>query len=111
MTYQQTSASTFDLIVDMESPKSTFCSEYMMFGNTEIRDLEVFFRKGKHTLSYKYDPAQVDINNYGIQSFLFCEGVTDTVEAVLKTLEAFIGGLSSHPNIPVAGSHVPEYME
>jgi len=83
----------------------------MLFANTELRDLQVFVRHGIHKLSYTYDPAQLDIQKYGIQSFLFCEGVVETVEAVLKTLEAFIGGTGTNPDIPIVGSHVPEYME
>jgi len=33
------------------------------------------------------------------------------VESVLRTLEAFVGGISDHPIAPIIGTHVPEYME
>ena len=34
-----------------------------------------------------------------------------TVESLLRTAEAFLGGISDHPLVPIIGSHVPEYME
>lgn len=42
---------------------------------------------------------------------MFCDGYVDTFIAVYKTILAFVGGLSTNPNLPVIGSHVPEYME
>lgn len=42
---------------------------------------------------------------------MFCDGYIDSFINVLKTLQAFIGGIGVDPNLPIIGSHVPEYME
>jgi len=47
----------------------------------------------------------------GLQVFNFCESAVDEIESLFNTLKMFIGGLSDHPDWPIIGSHVPEYME
>ena len=42
---------------------------------------------------------------------MFCDGYVDSFISVFKTILAFVGGLSPDPNLPIIGSHVPEYME
>lgn len=42
---------------------------------------------------------------------MFCEGLSKTFSSVFRTILAFVGGLSSNPDLPIIGSHVPEYME
>jgi len=42
---------------------------------------------------------------------MFCGGYIDTFTAVFKSLLAFVGGLGDNPNLPIIGTHVPEYME
>ena len=42
---------------------------------------------------------------------MFCGGYIETFVSVLKTVLAFVGGLSDDPTDPIWGSHVPEYME
>ena len=42
---------------------------------------------------------------------MFCGGYIETFLSVLKTLLAFVGGLSDDPTDPIWGSHVPPYME
>ena len=42
---------------------------------------------------------------------MFCGGYIETFVSVLKTVLAFVGGLSDDPTDPIWGSHVPYYME
>jgi hypothetical protein len=42
---------------------------------------------------------------------MFCDGYIDTFISVFRSVEAFLGGLSTNPDLPIIGSHVPEYME
>src|SRR4051794_37689461 len=42
---------------------------------------------------------------------MFCDGYIDTFVSVFKTLLAFVGGLTTNPDLPIIGSHIPAYME
>lgn len=46
-----------------------------------------------------------------MQIYMFCDGYVDTFISIFKTMLAFVGGLTTDPNLPIIGSHVPEYME
>ena len=41
---------------------------------------------------------------------MFCGGYVDTFISVFKTVLGFVGGLTTNPNLPIIGSHVPDYM-
>lgn len=113
MTFEKTSVTTFDVTVDLSEKKSMLCKDYFMFANTEIQHFEVFFRAGTHKLHFNMPTieSQKDVAFGGIKVFQFCEGVVGTLKSVIKTLSAFVGGISDHPWIPILGSHVPPYME
>ena len=112
-TFAKTSDTTFDVNVNLQNPKSTFCHDNIFFANTEIFHMESFFRKGSHTLHFNMPTvdAQADVNYNGINMWGFCEGMEKTIESFLNTLKCFIGGTSDHPYVPVFGSHVPPYQE
>lgn len=84
-----------------------------MFANTEFHHFDLFFRSGKHKLTFHMPTTdmQADVNFGGIKTFMFCEGILHSMESVFRSLTAFIGGLTTHPRIPIIGSHVPKYME
>ena len=42
---------------------------------------------------------------------MFCGGYVDTFMSVFNTILMFLGGLTPDPNVPIFGSHVPEYMQ
>jgi hypothetical protein len=69
--------------------------------------------KGSHTYTFtNLSPdAKADIKRNGVYIYLMCDGYVDTFISVLNTLLAFIGGISDDPTKPIAGSHVPPYME
>mmetsp|Transcript_11008 Transcript_11008/g.7670 ORF Transcript_11008/g.7670 Transcript_11008/m.7670 type:complete len:85 (-) Transcript_11008:1000-1254(-) len=54
---------------------------------------------------------QKDVAFGGIKTFMFCEGLKESLESLMVTLEAFIGGLGSDPSKGFFGPSVPEYME
>jgi len=101
------------ITVDTEKPKSLFCKDWFLFGNTEMYHVETFFFSGKHQVTFKNlsPEAKIDIQKNGIKIFMFCDGYIDTFVSVWNTLLAFIGGLGTNPYLPIIGSHVPEYME
>lgn len=114
MTYEQTSSSSFKLDMDFQNAKSLLCKELLFFGNTELYHFDLFFRKGKHSLTFNMPTVdeEKDVAFGGIKTFLFCEGVKDSIESVMNTLAAFIGGLGANPDKgDLMGSHVPKYME
>lgn len=113
MSYEQVSDTKVLLHLDLKEPESFWCSEAMLFANTEILHMDLFFRRGKHKLEFNLNDinTQVDTNFGGIKTFLFCEGIVHEVESLLRTLTAFVGGVSDKTHLPIIGSHVPKYME
>lgn len=87
--------------------------ETMLFANTELHHIETFIKSGTHILQFQTSDiyATEDFHFGGIKAYLFCEDLIKTVESVLRTVEAFFGGISDHPIWPIIGSNVPEYME
>jgi hypothetical protein len=98
--------------IDAQKPKSLFCYEWMFFGNTEMRHIENIFTHGKHTITFKdlTADAKIDVLRNGVKGYLFCDGWVDSFVSVFKWIMAFGGGIGLNPNLPIIGSHVPEYM-
>jgi len=46
----------------------------------------------------------------GVMVFRFCDHLYNDLPDVLMTLELFLGGFSTNPNIPVFGSYPPWWM-
>jgi len=111
--FAKTSDTSFDVTVTTDKPKSTFCSDLIMFGNTEIQHFEIFFFKGAHKVSFHMntEEAQYDVGYGGIKAWGFCEGIKGSIESLWNTVKAFVGGVTDHPDWPIIGSHVPKYME
>jgi len=101
------------LTVDTEKAESLFCKDWFFFATTELYHVETFRSRGKHTIQFKglTEDAKIDIRRNGVRVYMFCDGYVDTFISVFNTLLAFVGGLGTNPDIPVFGSHVPEYME
>lgn len=102
------------ITVDAEKPKSLFCKDWFLFGNTEVQHVETFYFTGKHQITFKNlsPDAKIDIQRNGLKIFMFCDGYVDTFMAVFNTMLAFVGGMGIDPNAgPLWGSHIPEYME
>ena len=101
------------LTVDAQKPKSLFCKDWFFFGTAEMYHLETIFFKGSHKLSFKNlnSAALADVQANGLQSYMFCDGYAESFINVFKTVMGFLGGLGTNPNLPIIGSHIPEYME
>lgn len=100
--------------VDAEKPKSLFCKDWFLFGNTEVQHVETFYFTGKHQITFKNlsPDAKIDMQRNGLKVFMFCDGYIDMFMTVFHTLLAFVGGMGDDPNGGVLyGSHIPEYME
>jgi len=63
------------------------------------------------TFNMPTEIEQADIAFSGVRTYGFCHGIVKEFEGLIRTLEAFLGGLSDHPSLPIIGSHVPAYME
>ena len=111
--YKPVSDTAFDVTVTTANPKKKLCSDVVMFANTEIQHVEVFFFKGTHTMHFetKTQEAQDDMKLTGINAFNFCETAVESIESLWNTLKMFVGGVSDHPKWPIIGTHVPKYME
>ena len=111
--FVKTSDTTFDVNVTTAKPKSFFCNDTILFGNTEIMHFEAFYFRGTHKLSFEMNTpeAQADVGHGGIKAFAFCENIVKEVESLWLFVKSFVGGLTPHPYWPIIGSHVPPYME
>ena len=111
--FEKTSETAFDVTVETSKPKSLFCDEAILFGNTEITHFELFNFSGKHKLSFDMTTAeaQADVAYGGIKAFAFCEGIKDEFASIWNFIKASVGGLTPHPYWPIIGSHIPPYME
>lgn len=112
-TIEATSPMTFDLTVNLQGQMRFACMETILIANTEIAHIETFAKEGAHVMSFTVPDnyAEEDYLFGGVKAYLFCEDLIKSIESVLRTLEAFVGGLSDHPLAPIVGSHVPGYME
>ena len=56
--FEQTSDTTFDVMVHTDKPKSHLCNDTILFANTEIQHFEVFYFRGKHKLSFEMNTPE-----------------------------------------------------
>ena len=96
-------ADSVQIIVKTMKPRNMTCSDFFMFGNTEIVHVENFFFRGTHKLTFKLpsQDAKLDLSNMGLETYLFCEHLQDELLSVFTSLKAFIGGLGLHGKVPL----------
>lgn len=101
------------LTVKTHNPRNLTCSDFFLFGNTEISHVEDFWFRGTHKLTFKLPTkdSEVDLENFGLEAYLFCEDLQDELLSLFTSLKAFVGGLGLHGKVPLFQPHVPEYME
>jgi len=101
-----------EVIVETKKPRSHLCSDFFLFGNTEVTHVEDFFFRGTHKLHFKLKTAdsEIDMENFGLETYLFCESLRDELLSVFTTVKAFVGGLGLHGKIPLFQPKVPDYM-
>ena len=95
--------STVELIVKTEKPRNHTCSDFFIFGNTEMMHVEDFFFRGTHKLNFKLPSpiAEENLASIGLETFLLCEDMRDEILSVFTTIKAFVGGLGLHGKIPL----------
>jgi hypothetical protein len=111
MIYQK-HESTVEIIVKTHKPRNLTCSDFFIFGNSEILHVEDFFFRGTHKLTFNL-PTHIsgsDMSKLGLDTFLFCEDFRDETLSVFTTLKAFMGSLGLHGKIPLFQPEIPEYM-
>jgi len=113
MVYNEKTPDAFQVIANLEKPRSETCNDFFLFGNTEIYHVEDFMMRGKHVLNFKAsgEAAIEDVKVNGLETYLFCEDLKDELLSVFTTVKAFVGGLGLNGKIPIFGPKVPEYME
>jgi hypothetical protein len=101
------------LTIKSSKPKSLLCKDWFFIATVNLYHFQTISTSGSHTVTFtNLSPdAKADIKKNGVQIFLMCEGYVDTFISVFNTLLAFVGGISTDPTQPIAGSHVPPYME
>jgi len=104
--YQQTSNTSFEVTMTLGGKRSTACHEYILFGNTELWHMEVFYFSGAHTLTFNMPSLdeQEDVSFGGVKVFMTCDGVLDETVAIMRTAELF---LDIHADTSLT---VPQYM-
>ena len=73
--YDEARPAEVKVIATMEKPRTSTCSDFYLFGNTEIQHAENFFFHGTHTLTFKAptEDAIIDLKAIGLETYLFCE--------------------------------------
>lgn len=112
MTYNE-GANELELIVDAQKPRSLTCNDFFFIANYDIYHAENFFLHGKHKITFKLpsDNAKIDLEAFGLETYLFCESLQHELLSVIQTVKAFVGGLGMHGKIPLFDPKVPAYME
>ena len=112
-TFEPVSQTQFNINVTTSGKRHLTCKEAFFFANTEIFHTEVFMFNAQHTLQFEMPDAatQADVNFGGMKVFEFCDGMVQEIESIWTSLQAFVGGLTTNPDLPIIGSHVPPYME
>ena len=104
--YQVTSPSSFEVTMTLGGKRSTACHEYLLFGNTELWHLEVFYFTGTHVLTFNMPSLieQEDVSFGGVKVFMTCDGVVDETVAIMRTAELFLDVYGD------TSLEVPQYM-
>lgn len=107
-----TSFETATLTVDTANPASLLCKDWFFFSTSTKQHVEVFFFEGHHEITFDglTDDDKIEILFNGIDAYMFCDGFIDTFISAFKFLTCFLGGFSPNPNIPIFGSHIPQYQ-
>lgn len=98
MTFESISESSFDIVFNLQGKRSALCKEGILLANTEITHFELFFRSGKHKITFNMpgEAEQQEVAFGGIKAFYFCEHVKEELESLVRTFGAFgIGPYSS----------------
>jgi hypothetical protein len=105
-TFQVTSPTSFDVTMVLGGKRSTACHEYLIFGNTELWHMEVFFFTGTHHFSFNMPmlDEQEDVNYGGVKVFMTCDGLVDETVAIIRTAELFFD-IEADTSL-----QVPQYM-
>jgi hypothetical protein len=113
MIYDKSTPDTFQIQANLKKPRTLFCSDFFLFGNTEVHHVEEFFTRGTHLMTFKANGSDAieDLQVNGILTYLFCEDLKDELLSVFTTVKAFLGGLGMHGKVPLFQPKVPEYME
>jgi hypothetical protein len=82
-------------------------------GGLDSYHIEDFFFSRKQSVKFTDldEDKMADIKHNGIRIYLFCDGIVDEMASLINTMLLYMGGLTTNPNLPIIGSHVPEYME
>lgn len=111
--YDESSPETIKLVANTQNKRTETCVEFIFLLNTEFYHFEDVVFSGKHewTFNAPSKDAQLDFQQHGIQTYLFCESLKDEILSTITTLKAFVGGLGVHGKISLFQEKVPEYME
>jgi hypothetical protein len=111
--YDENSPQTIKLMANAQGKRTTFCQEPILLLNTEFYHVEDIMFSGKHewTFNAPSKDAQLDFQQHGIQTYLFCESLKDEILSAIVSAKAFVGGLGTHGKISLFQMKVPEYME
>jgi hypothetical protein len=104
--FEITSPTSFDVTMVLGGKRSTACHEYLIFGNTELWHMEVFFLSGTHHFTFNMPSLdeQEDVNYGGVKVFMTCDGLVDETVAIMRTIQLFFD-IHTDDNVSV-----PDYM-
>ena len=102
----------FQLNINARGKKNLLCSDFMLFGNSGVFAYEMLFFEGVHKVTFDMTntATYVDIKANGVQTFSFCEVISDEIISVINTLKLFAGGIGRNGAIAFFDTKVPDYL-
>ena len=112
-TYDSEDSDSVTVTINAQNPSSKLCADIYWVATVNHIYIKKIFDHGEHKITLKGIDATdwVDINYSGIRLFRWCDDIPTLIKDLGMTLEMFLGGFSTHPDIPIFGSHTTWYME
>jgi len=110
-----TAGSTLEITIVVTHPTSLLCSDMYLFGSMSTVGVKVLATRGSHAVTLKVPadatPSELyDLQTRGVRSFIFTDGVTQTISDLWNTLLLFGSELTKMPPKLVVAKNV-DFMQ
>ena len=97
--FKEMTKDTMTFTLQNYEKKETFCSEIFFFHTSDHNYFQFIAFQGEHNIVLKYitqdDKDEIRVN--GVKLYNFCSSFMTTIQSLLKSLKAFLGGMGYDP--------------
>lgn len=104
---------TIEVEVIASGRRTELCTETYVFATAARFHVHNFILRNRHKFTWK-NMNENEYNNvitWGIHIFRLCDTIAHWAPDLIKTVEAFVGGIGTNPKIPFFGSKPPMYQQ